>query len=169
MHKTPIMIVLASVLLLCLTILPQCAAQPAITILEPQAIVDHTQAVGNRTIRYYNFYITLRNDGDVSSDNITVYMMDPELHNNYTLGNCTLAPGQTETFNKTSHPIAIQGAFVLNVSYHPTQSIPVTPYNSGLQSFTIGSVPKTKSTPGFEWGLMLGALIIAGLVYRRKH
>jgi hypothetical protein len=170
MHKTTL-ILLAGILILSLGITTSTvtAATTPITILEPQLLINHTQAIGNRTMRYYNVYVTLRNDGTQATDNITVFFTDPELKTNIILGNCTLVPGQTKTFTKIDYPLGIQGAFTFNVSFQPTLPIPASQYNTGKQSFTIGATAQKKSTPGFEWSLMAVALIVATAFYRRRR
>ena len=160
---------LGAIIIVCVALSPLCGAQEAaITILEPQAQVTHTEQVGQRLIRYYTFVVTFRNDGTATSDNLTFFLTDPDLHNNYTLGSATLAPGQTTSFSKTDFPITTQGAFTLNISYAPTESIPSTPTNTGMHSFTLGETTQKKSTPGFEFAVVALAAVIAGLFYRKK-
>lgn len=167
MHHTPYLF-LGALVLGCLTLAPLCSAQGAsITILEPQAQVTSTQQYGARTIRNYTFIIGLRNDGTATSDNITVYYDDPDLHYNASLGNCTIDPGQTKTFI-TNVVVATPPPFYLNITYHPANKTTAwTTANSGSHSFTIGAVPK-KSTPGFDLAILSLALIAAGVLYRRK-
>ncbi len=160
---------IGAIIIACVALSPLCSAQEvAITILEPQAQVTRTEQVGQLLIRYYSFVITFRNDGTATSDNLTFFLTDPDLHNNYTLGNATLAPGQTASFSKIDFPVSAQGAFALNISYAPTESIPSTPANTGTHSFTIGGTTQKKSTPGFEFAVVALAAVIAGLFYRKK-
>ncbi len=156
--------------LLVLGMLPVCAAQhPSITVLEPQALVTQTQQVGTRFIRHYTFVVTVSNNGSAPSDNITFFLIDPELHSNFSLGNCMLQPGESKQFSTTDYPIAIQGAFLLNISWAPTSpQVPQDQYNSGVKSFTIGGATTKKSTPGFECAFVILALGITALVYRKK-
>jgi hypothetical protein len=160
-------------LVLCCGLLPLCAAQhPSITILEPQATVTHTQQLANNTFRFYTFVVTLRNDGDVASDNITVYLADSDIPEFSTkgiaIGNCTLAPGASKSLTTTEYPITSQGAFYVNISYSPTTGN-TNIYNSGQKSFIIGgTTTQNKSTPGFESAIAVLAVILAGMLYRRR-
>jgi len=157
-----------SIVLLSLGSLPLCAAQhPSISVQEPKTAVTRTNQVGSRTIRYFTFGITVRNNGTETSDNLTFVLRDPELPSNRTLGNCTLQPGASKTFTVTDYPIATPGAFYFNVSWSPT-SVGFNSYNTGKASFIVGGADAKKSTPGFEGILAFIALGAALVLYRKK-
>lgn len=170
--QTTSLLLIAGLLILSLTTTAHAALPPAnIEIQTPRILLNNTEKIGNRTIGIYDIFVPVSNAGRSPTDNITFTFIDPEIHANITLGSAVIGPGQTYTFVKHNYPIGIPMPYYFNITYRPTnRTVNANEYNSGERSFLHGGAAPTpkKSTPGFEWGIMALAVIIALAVYRRR-
>jgi len=118
------------------------------------------RVVGNVYVRMFRINITLINQGDENSGNISVEMTDQE---GFTLRKIiSLMPGESKTvtfyWNTT-----ITEEQVINITYAPaTKGVTPTSYNSGKESIVIDAVYEIgmDETPGFEFILFAIAVLI---------
>jgi hypothetical protein len=128
-------------------------------------LVGTRPPVGNKEIHVYDIVVVMYNNDSAQSDEISVFLQDPEFNNTAQLKltptNATLNPLETRTFVLENWPTPLSGNIPLNISYKPTSAqVLSTEKNSGYYVYMlkISSANKTSSTPGFECLLMLFAL-----------
>jgi len=147
--------------------------------------VLRTEEIGSYTFVYYKLVITLHNSGGLTSDDLTVVIIDDDVTKDYP-GTKTrvpnpdseppinIAPGESKDFifgEKTEWMIVGTGKHVLDVNVYPNNNESSTPIcsnkfviNSNGES---GGLPAT-STPGFEILAMLTAVFIIFLFAKKR-
>jgi len=156
---------------------PICTAQHAIVTIKNVNVelIETHKLTQNKTIHIYNITAVLHNSGDLKSDEISVYLYDPEYTNmtmpsiRLTPFNISLNPGETKTFSLQKWPTTLSGDIPINISFKPSSpNILVTEYNSGYYIYTlrIGNGNTPTSTPGFE--ILIVFLAILVLLFKKK-
>lgn len=118
----------------------------------------------------YQIYVVITNSGAFKSDEIEVNLTDQE---GYTLSQRTFFnPGETKTITFNWSTINIKNQ-ELQINFYPSDlDIARNNLNSGKKSLTIkieeGSVPGA-STPGFEIGLLIAAILGVVFFIKRKN
>lgn len=118
----------------------------------------------------YQIDVVISNSGTFKSDEIEVNLTDQE---GYTLSQRTFFnPGETKTITFNWSTINIKNQ-ELQINFYPSNlDIARNNLNSGKRSLTIkvdeGSVPGT-STPGFEIGLLIAAILGVVFFIKRKN
>lgn len=119
----------------------------------------------------YDIIITLKNNGDEDSDDITIKVREENEGENLSVfRNGTVKAGETMQFSFEDWIVSGTGEHTVIYEYFPTnENIETNNYNSGTGSFKIndGSV-ENEDTPGFELVLVLLAIISIYLIKRRK-
>ena len=157
-------------------LVPICTAQEAIITIKNVNVqlIETRGPIGNRTIYIYNISAVLQNSGDVISDEITVYLHDPEYNTTIpsiklTPSNISLNPGEMKVFSLNRWPTTLSGDIPINISFRPSApDVLETDNNHGYYVYTlhIGDGDTTSSTPGFEVLIVLLALCVLLL---KKH
>lgn len=146
-----------------------CSAQTVdISITSVNAILLNTRTVGDTEIHTYRIIAVLYNNGNASSEEISVKFHDPGYNESFNPlelmpKNASLGPNGSKTFVFESWPTSLIGNIPINITFSPTSSsIQANQYNSGyyIYSLSIGSSKATKSTPGFEIAFVVLAIVI---------
>jgi len=98
----------------------------------------------------YNISVTLRNNGTIESDDITVRIMDED--GNYTR-NDTIMPGVSKTFLFNNHPLLGLTDHTISIFFYPTDKFAqLNEYNHGEDTLILKYVTTNGdgNTPGFE-------------------
>jgi hypothetical protein len=154
-----------------------CAQGSGVSITNVNAVLLKTRTVGNRVIHYYRIIVTLQNSGNTKTDELSVKFYDPEYNASTTPplvlspANYSLKPGESKMFNISEWPTPLTGDVPLNISFSPiSPTILNDDTNSGYYLYTLniaGGTTKQTSTPGFEIGIVLVAIIVL-LASRKK-
>lgn len=186
-----LVIILISVMVFCTlsnTIIKTCTAESkndAISIEDMSYEVLKTEKTGPYTIVYYKLIITLHNSGGLTSDDLTVVIIDDDATKDFPgiktrVPNpdseplINIPPGESKDFifgEKTEWMIVGTGKHVLTVNVHPNNNESVAPICT--KRFTInsngesGGLPAT-STPGFEILAVLTAVFIIFLFNKKR-
>jgi len=127
---------------------------------------------GTQKIVYFKITIILHNSGDSNSEDITVSIWDEEDELN-TIRNGIITAGESRPFifgDNDDWMVAGLGEHNLNIAFYPTNESQKTQYNSGFDTFVIGTNNENNkdSLPGFEITLAFVAITVF-IFYKRKY
>ncbi|MBN2602509.1 MAG: hypothetical protein JXA91_00050 [Candidatus Thermoplasmatota archaeon] len=127
------------------------------------------EQIGNQIIMYYDIYITLKNSGNSTSDDITLDVTDD---GNYPFfQNHTFSPGEDKTFIMEDWIFEGNGVHNITISYYPTNQTRTNAHNSGsmvLYLYENNPQQNNSSTPGFEVFLIFCAIIFLAVSTKFK-
>ncbi len=135
------------------------------------SIADKSYEITNiddvHNIIKYDISVTLRNNGTIESDDITVRIMDED--GNYTR-NATIMPGVSKTFLFNNHPLFGLTDHTISIFFYPTDTFAqLTEYNHGEDTLILkyGTTNGDDNTPGFESVFLF--ILIALYVMVKKY
>jgi hypothetical protein len=113
----------------------------------------------NRNIVYYKIFITLKNSGNIESDDITVKIEDKD--GSY-IRNSTIFPNESEVFIFDDHPIISMEDQIINISYFPTDiGTALDESNHGDDKLILKpNKNENNLIPGFEIIFLFAAIIV---------
>ncbi|OYT28316.1 hypothetical protein B6U98_05185 [Thermoplasmatales archaeon ex4572_165] len=122
-----------------------------------------TKTIGANTIKVYTINVILTNEGDETSDSITVELLDDGVPINKEK---IIAPGESKTYIFEDTPF-ISGE--IEVRYYPTdREIDETTANSGNTTIQLGTNSETtESTPYVNIIFMFGIIIFISYVIKK--
>lgn len=142
-----------------------------LSITEKTAVKGKSVGTGAQAATYYDITITLYNEGNVTSPQITLGIQD-EVDGIWTNKTGTVAVKESTEFFFNDWPIVGPGDHTILIRYLPTNdSIQKTLFNSGSDTLNLGVEEvndETEETPGFELVILLTALFTILVLKKRK-
>ena len=122
-----------------------------------------TKTIGANTINVYSIYVILTNEGDETSDSITVELLDDGVP---IKEEKIIAPGESKTYIFEDTPFISEE---IEVRYHPTnREIDETSENSGNTTIQLGKNSETtESIPYVNVIFMFGIIIFISYVIKQ--
>ena len=137
------------------------ASSYSITIKDINFQKTGTKTIGDNTIKVYSIYIILTNEGDETSDSITVELLDDGVP---IKEGKIIAPGESKTYIFEDTPFISEE---IEVRYYPTnREIDETSVNSGNTTIQLGT-ETTESTPYVNIIFMFGIIIFISYVIKQ--
>lgn len=126
------------------------------------------ETLGENIFLYYNISITLENSGNLTSDDITLEVIDDGGYS-FT-GNYTFKPGENNTFKMENWLFLGQGTHNITISYYPTNISKATTSNKGEKILYLyeNNQKSNNSTPGFEVFLLFFVALYFVFAKRKK-
>ncbi len=122
---------------------------------------------------YYDIIITLKNNGVVDSDAMTLEIWEKEEDRALLSVNKTgviINAGEIKEFKFEEWVVTGTGEHTVMYEYHPTNKSKINNYNSGSGSFKINDDPiPEENTPGFELVLFLLVSLSICIVKKRMR
>lgn len=148
--------------------------------------VIRTEKIGLQNIIYYKLIITLHNSGSVTSEPMTVVIIDDDVTEDYpgtktrapnpnTDPEIRIPPDESRDFvfgEKTEWMILGAGKHVLTVNVHPNNNETMEPICT--KKFTIDSnegsdgLSATNTTPGFDILLVISSILMIAFISKKR-
>jgi hypothetical protein len=118
--------------------------------------------------QYYNIFITMENQENMTYDNITVELIDE--WDIPTRQYYDFHPNEKKTFIFEDFPLAGGNTHEVTVKYYPSNTSLQSSANSGTTSFSVSYDPGTSSeTPFINPIFLIFSLLVVSIIIRRKN